>query len=68
VRTYLPKQEVCPDCGGKLKHLGEDVSERLEIEPLRFKVIRQVRPKLALVFDFRQEGSQIFGSSRVNVH
>src|SRR5206468_195131 len=47
VRTYLPKQEACPDCGGKLKHLGEDVSEMLEIEPLRFKVIRQVRPKLA---------------------
>jgi len=42
-----PKQEACPDCGGKLKHLGEDVSEMLEIEPLRFKVIRQVRPKLA---------------------
>jgi transposase len=47
VRTYLPKQETCPDCGGKLKHLGEDVSEMLEIEPARFKVIRQVRPKLA---------------------
>ena len=47
VRTYLPKQEACPDCGGKLKHLGEDISEMLEIEPIRFKVIRQVRPKLA---------------------
>jgi transposase len=47
VRTYLPKQEACPDCGGELKHLGEDVSEMLEIEPLRFKVIRQTRPKLA---------------------
>jgi transposase len=47
VRSYLPKQEACPDCGGELKHLGEDVSEMLEIEPLRFKVIRQVRPKLA---------------------
>jgi transposase len=47
VRSYLPKQEACPDCGGELKHLGEDVSEMLEIEPIRFKVIRQVRPKLA---------------------
>jgi transposase len=47
VRTYLPRQEACPDCGGKLKHLGEDISEMLEIEPIRFKVIRQVRPKLA---------------------
>jgi len=47
VRTYLPKQEACPDCGGELKHLGEDISEMLEIESIRFKVIRQVRPKLA---------------------
>ena len=47
VRTYLPKQEACPDCGGKLKPLGEDVSEILEYVPARFKVIRQVRPKLA---------------------
>jgi transposase len=26
VRKYLPKQAACPDCGGELKHLGEDVS------------------------------------------
>src|SRR6202790_4711302 len=47
VRTYLPKQEACPDCGGKLKHLGEDVSEILEYVPASLKVIRYVRPKLA---------------------
>src|SRR5271169_2576299 len=47
VRKYLPKQEACPDCGGKLKLLGEDVSEILEYVPARFHVIRQVRPKLA---------------------
>jgi transposase len=47
VRKYLPKQKVCPDCGGELKPLGEDVSEILEYVPERFKVIRQVRPKLA---------------------
>jgi transposase len=47
VRTYLPKQAACPDCGGELKLLGEDVSEILEYVPERFKVIRQVRPKLA---------------------
>src|SRR5271169_1374078 len=46
VRKYLPKQDACPDCGGKLKLLGEDVSEILEYVPARFKVIRQVRPKL----------------------
>jgi transposase len=47
VRKCLPKQESCPDCGGKLKHLGEDVSEILEYEPASLKVIRYVRPKLA---------------------
>jgi transposase len=43
----LPKQEACPDCGGALKPLGEDVSEILERVPEHFKVIRQVRVKLA---------------------
>ena len=47
VRKYPPKQKACPDCGGELKSLGEDVSEILEYVPARFKVIRQVRPKLA---------------------
>src|SRR5258706_621865 len=46
-RKVLPKQEACPDCGGKLKQLGEDVSEILEWVPEHFKVIRQIRPKLA---------------------
>jgi transposase len=46
-RKILPKQEVCPDCQGALKPLGEDISEMLEYVPEHFKVIRQVRPKLA---------------------
>jgi len=46
-RKILPKQEACPDCGGALKPLGEDVSETLEYVPEHFKVMRQVRPKLA---------------------
>jgi transposase len=45
--TIAPKQEACPDCGGTLRHLGEDVSETLEYVPARFKVIRTVRPKLS---------------------
>ena len=45
--TIMPRDEACPDCGGALTHLGEDVSEMLELEPVRFKVIRHVRPKLA---------------------
>ena len=46
-KTYAPKQTCCPDCGGELRHLGEDISEILEYVPARFKVIRQVRPKLS---------------------
>jgi transposase len=46
-RRILPKQQACPDCGGTLKHLGEDISEMLEYVPASFKVIRQVRVKLA---------------------
>jgi hypothetical protein len=47
VETIAPKQEACPDCGGKLCPLGEDVSEMLEYVPASFKVIRTVRPKLS---------------------
>jgi transposase len=45
--TLAPKQEACPDCGGKLRALGEDASETLEYVPACFKVIRTVRPKLS---------------------
>lgn len=45
--TYTPDQNACPDCGGKLRLLGEDVSEVLDYVPASFKVIRQVRPKLS---------------------
>ena len=46
-QTIAPQESSCPDCGGELKHLGDDVSEMLELEPVRFRVIRHVRPKLA---------------------
>ena len=45
--TLMPKETVCPDCGGTLCRLGEDVAEILEYVPARFKVIRTVRPKLS---------------------
>lgn len=45
--TIEPAETACPDCGGTLNHLGDDVSEKLEFVPGRFKVIRTVRPKLA---------------------
>jgi transposase len=47
VETLEPRQQACPDCGGTLRRLGEDVSEVLEYVPARFKVIRTVRPKLS---------------------
>jgi len=40
---------ACSECGGKLRQIGEDISEQLEYVPGRFKVIRHVRPKLACV-------------------
>src|SRR6201997_1329551 len=47
MHKILSKEMSCPDCGGKLKPLGEDVSEILEYVPEHFKGIRQVRPELA---------------------
>jgi transposase len=47
IQTHVPRHTVCPECGGALRQLGEDVSEILEFVPAQFKVIRQVRPKLA---------------------
>src|SRR4029077_8952340 len=50
----LPREQIlhenpcaCPDCGGKLRPLGEDVSEMLEYVRSHFKVIKHVRPKLS---------------------
>ena len=45
--TVLAPGERCADCGGRLKRLGEDVTEELEYIPGRFVVKRIVRPRLA---------------------
>ncbi len=56
--AHLPRETIqhaplpgnastCPDCGGQLRPLGEDICEMLEYVPARFKVIRHVRPKLS---------------------
>jgi transposase len=42
-----PQETACPQCGGNLKPLGEDVSEQLEVIEAAFKVIRHVRRKKA---------------------
>jgi transposase len=46
---HEPEECTCTECGGRLRQLGQDVSEMLEYVPARFKVIRHVRPKLACV-------------------
>jgi transposase len=46
-QRHEPKESACPDCGGGLRKLGEDVSEMLEYVPASFFVVRHVRPKLS---------------------
>jgi transposase len=50
--SHLPREEKriepdkrCPDCSGELKHIGEDVSEVLDVVPASYRVIKIVRPK-----------------------
>jgi transposase len=47
VVTHVPGHDCCLDCGSKLRHFGDDVSEQLEYIPDSFKVIRHVRPKFS---------------------
>ena len=42
-----PAEEACARCGGRLRRLGEDVTEELEYVPGRFVVNRITRPRLA---------------------
>jgi transposase len=46
-RVVLPSPAACPCCGGKLSKLGEDITETLEVEPIRWKVIQTVREKFS---------------------
>jgi transposase len=47
VHAHMPDHEACPECGGRLRELGEDVAEMLEYVRASFKVLRHVRPKLS---------------------
>ncbi len=44
-RHVLDPGETCPECGGELRMLGEDVSEILEFVAARLKVVETVRLK-----------------------
>ena len=45
--TVIGIGEECTACGGKLRQLGEDVTEELEYVPGRFIVNRIIRPRMA---------------------
>jgi transposase len=46
-RVVLPSPCSCPDCGGKLAKLGEDITETLEVIPRQWKVIQTVRERFS---------------------
>jgi transposase len=46
-RIVYPAPCACPECGGPVRKLGEDVTETLECEPRRWKVVEHVREKVS---------------------
>ncbi len=46
-RVVIPGPTACPCCGGKLSKLGEDTTETLEAEPIKWKVIQTVRERFS---------------------
>jgi transposase len=47
-RIVYPAPSVCPCCGdGRLRKIGEDVTEMLELVPRQWKVIQHVREKFS---------------------
>ena len=46
-RVMVPAPSACPCCNGRLRKLGEDVTETLERVPARWKVVQTVREKFS---------------------
>jgi len=44
-RRVEPSPAACPCCGGRLRKLGEDITETLERVPAQWKVVQTVREK-----------------------
>jgi transposase len=55
----------CSACGERLRRIGADVSEQLEYVPVRFEVIRHVRPKLACTKCDLQTGLNAHHDSKI---
>jgi transposase len=45
--VILPDETECPCCGGALHCIDSDVSSRLDVIPVQYRVIETIRPKLA---------------------
>ena len=45
--TVDVEDKACPCCGGELHRIGEDVSKKLDIVPVQFRVLVVRRPKYA---------------------
>src|SRR5215212_7614877 len=46
-RIVYPAPCSCPECGGPVRKLGEDITETLECEPRRWKGVEHVREKVS---------------------
>ena len=46
IEQILAIGEGCPECGGDLSKLGEDITEELEYIPGRFVVNKIIRPRI----------------------
>jgi len=46
-RVLHPADAACPNCGGRLRKMGEDITETLELVPATWKVIQHVREKFS---------------------
>jgi transposase len=44
---HEPQSCSCGQCGGKLSHIRDDITEQLDVEPAQFFVHRHIRPQYA---------------------
>ncbi|MBK8815637.1 MAG: IS66 family transposase [Methylococcaceae bacterium] len=44
---HEPANCTCGQCGGKLSHIRDDITEQLDVEPAKFYIHRHIRPQYA---------------------